>query len=246
MPLAERSPGARRTKKADDATENGATDAHRIVKKSPHLDNEVERLAALRRYDLLDTMPEQALDDLTSLAGHICDAPIALISLIDEERQWFKSRLGLSIEETPRDISFCAHVIAQPHLFTVPDASLDERFADSPLVTGEPHIRFYAGAPLVTPDGFALGTLCVFDRVPRNLSAAQEEALRALSRQVMAQLNLRSQRHELLQSEARLFHVFHSCPVGVAIHCWRDRTGGRDQHRVRQLRRRGQVSGNGA
>jgi PAS domain S-box-containing protein len=194
------------------------------VKSAPHLSNEIERLAALRRYEILDTMPEQALDDLTMLAGHICDAPIALISLVDEQRQWFKSKVGLSITETARDISFCGHVIAQPDLFVVPDADLDDRFADSPLVTGEPHVRFYAGMPLITPDGYGLGTLCVFDRVPRRLSSTQEEALRALSRQVMAQLNLRRQSRELLESETRLFHVFRNCPVGVAIHRWSDRT----------------------
>jgi PAS domain S-box-containing protein len=211
-------------RKANEGDRSRATEALRPVKKAPHLTDEIERLAALRRYEILDTMPEQALDDLTALAGHICDTPIALITLIDEQRQWFKSKLGLSIAETARDISFCGHVIAQSDLFIVPDVMLDERFADSPLVTGDPHVRFYAGAPLVTPDGFRLGTLCVFDRVPRQLSPAQEEALRALSRQVMAQLDLRSQRRELLESEARLLIVFRNCPVGVAIHRWSDRT----------------------
>jgi two-component system cell cycle sensor histidine kinase/response regulator CckA len=186
--------------------------------------NETARLDALQQYEILDTLPDRALDDLTELAGHICNAPIALISLIDDKRQWFKSKVGLSTSETSREISFCGHAIHQSELFIVPDAMLDERFADSPLVTGDPHVRFYAGAPLTTSDGFALGTLCVFDHIPRQLTASQEEALRVLGRQVMAQLDLRRQTRELVESEARLMHVFQSCPVGVAIHRWRDRT----------------------
>ncbi|NOT25580.1 MAG: PAS domain S-box protein [Acidobacteria bacterium] len=190
----------------------------------PRIPDEAERLEALRLHNLLDTLPEQGLDDLTALAGHICNTPIALISLVDEKRQWFKSRVGLSLAETPREISFCAHVITQPDVFIVPDTAHDERFSDNPLVTGDPHIRFYAGAPLVTAEGRALGALCVIDRVPRTLTPAQQDALRVLSRQVMAQLELRRQTRELVESEARLFKVFRECPVGVAIHRWSDQT----------------------
>jgi PAS domain S-box-containing protein len=155
--------------------------------------NESERLLALRQYNVLDTLPEQSFDDLTRLASYICEAPIALVTLVDQDRQWFKSRVGMEATETPRDQAFCAHAIHQTGLFIIPDALADGRFADNPLVTSDPCIRFYAGAPLVTPEGHALGTLCVIDRVPRELNKSQEEALRALSRQVMTQLELRRQ-----------------------------------------------------
>ena len=158
--------------------------------------NEPERLEALQRYEILDTGPEQKFDDLTLLASHICDAPIALISLVDAERQWFKSRVGLTTSQTSRSISFCGHAILEDDVMVVPDAAADARFADSPLVTGEPNVRFYAGAPLLTPGGHALGTLCVLDRVPRDLTAAQLDALRALARQVVAQLELRRRLQE--------------------------------------------------
>ena len=166
--------------------------------------DEARRLDALRQYHVLDTPPEQALDDLTALAAHICAAPISLISLVDEHRQWFKSKVGWTISETARDVSFCGHVITQPDLFIVPDAAADERFVDNPLVTGDPHIRFYAGAPLVTPTGEALGTLCVIDCVPRQLTPSQQEALRALSRQAIGQLELRRRTRVLVKSEADL------------------------------------------
>src|SRR5438270_3133538 len=117
--------------------------------------NEKKRLKVLWQYDVLDTVPEELFDDLTELAARICEAPIALISLVDEKRQWFKSRVGTTVRETSRDISFCAHAIQQSGLFIVPDASRDERFAQNPLVTSDPKIRFYAGAPLITPDGYA-------------------------------------------------------------------------------------------
>jgi anti-sigma regulatory factor (Ser/Thr protein kinase) len=153
--------------------------------------DEADRLAALRRYRILDTEPEQRFDDLALLASQICGTPMALISLIDGERQWFKARVGLAVTQTPRDVAFCARAIEQPGLFIVPDALDDPRFRDNPFVRQEPHIRFYAGAPLVTADGFALGTLCVLDQKPRTITAAQKAALEALKRQVIAQLELR-------------------------------------------------------
>src|ERR1700732_848581 len=149
---------------------------------SPKPANEKLRLATLRGYEILDTEPEAAFDDLTFLASYICQTPIALISLVDADRQWFKSKVGMPLSETSRDIAFCALAILQSDVFIVPDASQDERFAENPLVVSEPRIRFYAGAALMT-EGHALGTLCVIDRVPRTLSPEQLEALRALSRQ---------------------------------------------------------------
>src|ERR1044071_2111856 len=159
--------------------------------------NEAKRLKVLWQYDVLDTVPEELFDDLTDLAAHICEAPIALISLVDEDRQWFKSKIGVTVSETARDISFCAHAITQQGLFIVPDATQDERFKNNPLVTGPQKIRFYAGAPLVTPDGHALGSLCVMDNQPRTLDADQQEALRVLAHHVVSQLELRRHAREL-------------------------------------------------
>lgn len=154
--------------------------------------DELQRIEALRSYAILDSQAEQAYDDIVSLAAHICGAPIALISLIDEDRQWFKAKVGLDVAQTPRSQAFCAHAILQPdQIMEVPDATQDSRFADNPLVTGDPGIRFYAGAPFVVAPGMALGTVCVIDRVPRVLTPAMVAALKALSRQVTALLNLR-------------------------------------------------------
>jgi PAS domain S-box-containing protein len=161
--------------------------------KAPLPEHEPERLAVLHGLDILDTPPEVAYDELSALAAYICQTPIALISLVDADRQWFKSHFGWSAGETPRDVAFCAHAILEPDLLVVPDASADERFAQNPLVTAPPNIRFYAGAPLVTAEGHALGTLCVLDHQPRQLNEEQARALRALSHQVVAQLRLGEQ-----------------------------------------------------
>jgi two-component system NtrC family sensor kinase len=159
--------------------------------------NEVKRLKVLWQYDVLDTVPEEVFDDLTDLAAHICEAPVALISLVDENRQWFKSRVGISLKETSRDISFCAHAILNDDLLIISDATKDPRFRDNPMVTGPKKIRFYAGAPLITPDGHALGTLCVLDKKPRKLRSEQRKALRVLARHVVSQLELRRHAKEL-------------------------------------------------
>lgn len=179
--------------------------------KAPLPDNETQRLEALYRYKILDTTSEQAFDDITRLAAQICGTPISLISLLEAERQWFKSKVGLEATETSRDVSFCAHAILQPDILIVSDTLADKRFATNPLVTSAPKIRFYAGVPLLSSKGYALGTLCVIDYVPRKLSQEQVEALRILGRQVSSQIesrcnlvNLVSANEALQKNEDRL------------------------------------------
>jgi len=161
------------------------------MRAAPIPENEAARLETLRQYQVLDTDSEEAFDDLTRLAAYICDTPTALISLVDANRQWFKARVGIQARETPRNISLCGHAIIHQGCFIVEDALFDERFADNPLVINEPFIRFYAGMPLISPEGFAIGTLCVMDRKPRQLDDKQIDALERLSNQVMSQLELR-------------------------------------------------------
>jgi len=164
--------------------------------------NEAQRLAALERYDILDSEREQAYDDFTSLAAHICGTPMALIGLIDDRRQWFKSTHNMAGTETPRELTFCAHTLVDNQMLVIPDTFKDQRFHDHPSVTDAPKIRFYAGAPIVTDDGYGLGTLCVIDDQPRTLTSAQTSALAALSRQVMAHLELRRAMMTLRGTEA--------------------------------------------
>ena len=169
--------------------------------------NEAERLAALGRYDILDSLPEALYDDLTLLASQICGTPISLISFVDRERQWFKSSTGIEVEETPREVSFCAHALNSNSVFEISDASADARFQDNALVTGEHHVRFYAGAPLVTGDGLCLGTLCVIDQKPHHLTDAQRAGLEALARQVMTQLELRRTNAQLEDTNRQRLEV---------------------------------------
>jgi signal transduction histidine kinase/CheY-like chemotaxis protein len=172
--------------------------------KAPLPENESERLEALRLYNILDTLPEEAFDEITQLAAHICGCPIATVSIIDAQRQWYKSRVGLDLVETPRDMAFCAHTILGDKPLIVEDTTRDARFADNPVVAGGPKVRFYAGVPLTNKDGFALGTLCVVDLITRRLSGEQTAALEALSRHVVTHLELRRALIERSLAEAKL------------------------------------------
>jgi PAS domain S-box-containing protein len=171
---------------------------------------ETDRLAALASYQIIDTAPEREFDDLVRVAALICDAPMALVSLVDGGRQWFKAALGLDAKETPREAAFCAHAIQQAEGLIVEDATLDSRFAENPLVTGDLHLRFYAGAPLETPDGLPLGTLCVLDTEARSLTADQHFALKALARQVVSQLELRKALAKQRSAEERHRRILES------------------------------------
>ena len=187
-------------------------------------ENEAARQAALESYNIIDSKDEKAFDDLTLIASQICQTPIALVSLIDNDRQWFKSRYGLDITETPRNISFCGHAINEPQkIFEVNNTAEDQRFVDSPLVTGQPNIAFYAGVPLVDDDNLALGTLCVFDREPRTLTQDQKDALKALANEVMNRISLRKKNQtleyeiaertsELVASNTKYYTLYHNAP----------------------------------
>jgi signal transduction histidine kinase len=178
---------------------------------APLPENEDQRIEALRLYDILDTEFEAIYDEITELAASICETPIALISFVDRDRQWFKSKVGLEARETHRDFAFCPHVFAQKdNLLIVPDASQDRRFADNPLVTEQPNIRFYAGAALIAPGNLPLGTICVIDREPRVLNEMQTKALNTLSKQVVSQLELRlsvRRLQELNASKDKFFSI---------------------------------------
>ena len=162
--------------------------------KPPLPADEETRLEKLRQYRILDTAAEQVFDDITRLASDVCKTPISLLTFIDQNRQWFKSNVGLPIAETSRDIAFCSHAILQPDIFIVPDTLADQRFAQNPLVTHDPNIRFYAGMPLITKEGYALGTLCVIDRVPRQLTSDQINKIRTLAQGVIMLLEMRQPR----------------------------------------------------
>jgi GAF domain-containing protein len=193
--------------------------------KAPIPTNEAQRLEALRSYQVLDTEAEQIYDGITALAAQICEVPVAMVSLVDESRQWFKSKLGVHQQQTPRDVAFCAHAILEDEPLYVSDAMADSRFADSALVTGEPHIRFYAGVPLVNPEGFVLGTLCVIDRKPRQLSARQQEAMRILARQVMSLLEMRRISARLADALANVKTLESLLPMCAWCHRIRDDKG---------------------
>jgi GAF domain-containing protein len=185
--------------------------------KPPTPTNEAARLEALRQYRVLDSAPEDSYDAITELASFICESPIALVSLVDADRQWFKSKVGLAATETPRDFSFCAHAIVKGSLLVVEDATADARFADNPLVTGDPGIRFYAGAPLITPEGHGLGSLCVIDRKPQKLSAERAAALGKLATLVVSQLELRRVSHALAEAAANVKTLRGLLPI--CSHC---------------------------
>ena len=172
----------------------------------PH--NETQRLEALKKYQILDTLPEKQYDDIVELASFICDTPIALISLVDKDRQWFKARIGLEASETPRNISFCQYAILEKQVLEVSDATVDDKFKSNPLVTGNPNIVFYAGAPLTDPDGFNLGTLCVIDKQRKTLTEKQVSALKTLANHVVSTIVMRKKAEELIRTKNELENFF--------------------------------------
>jgi GAF domain-containing protein len=179
--------------------------------------NEIKRIEALRRYQILDTQPEQTFDDLAMLASVICKTPIASMTLIDTDRQWFKASVGLDSTETPREHAFCAYTILGEDVMVVEDATRDERFSANPLVTSAPNIRFYAGAPLIDKEGNALGSICAIDRKPRLLDADQRAALQALARQIITQLEYRRAASQLAQALTELKTLHGLLPI--CAHC---------------------------
>ena len=174
---------------------------------APTIGNEEERLRALAEYRILGTQPEQCYDDITKIASLTCGTPISLMSLVDTDRQWFKSKCGFETQETSRDVSFCAHAIASPDPLIVEDALLDDRFKSNPLVVEEPKIRLYAGFPLQTPSDQRIGTLCVIDRKPGHLSEKQNQIMVALSRQVVSLLELRKRSIRLLDALTHMHNM---------------------------------------
>ncbi len=180
---------------------------------APFPENEDARLKALADYEILDTQPETAYDDITFIASTVCETPTSLMTLLDEHRQWFKSKIGLDLQETPREQAFCAHTILHPCPMTVADASQDARFADNPLVTSGPKIRFYAGVPLVNTGGHALGSLCVIDTIPRVLSDTQIKVLEALGRQMINILELRRVSAQLAAEASRINTLHGLLPI---------------------------------
>ncbi len=183
--------------------------------------NETKRLAALHRYQILDTPAEQGFDDFAFLASKLCGTPIALMTLVDTDRQWFKARVGLAATQTPREHAFCAHAILGTEVMVIQDATADERFAQNPLVTSEPHIRFYAGAPLIDVEGNGLGTLCVIDRERRPLTTEQSQTLQTLlqtlARQIISQLEFRRTAADLAEALGELKTLQGMLPI--CAHC---------------------------
>ncbi|MCY0146281.1 diguanylate cyclase [Hoeflea sp. G2-23] len=189
----------------------------------PLPDRETERLAKLQKYTILDSLPEAAYDRITRLASHMLKVPIALVTLVDSDRQWFKSKVGIDVQETPRDISMCAHTICRPDVFVVEDTTLDERFRDNPMVIGEPGVRFYAGAPLNASDGLILGTLCVADRVPRTLSEMEKSLLVDLAAIIADALETRLLLERAEKAENRLSDAMECLPSGFVLFDKEDR-----------------------